>query len=70
MNVVEVPRAGGDVAEPMRRMRSWLDTHRIAPLLFRLDREVFYLEFGTKAEAMAFADAFDGHVIDTEATAA
>ena len=38
MHIVEVRRDGGDVAEPMGRMRNWLDEHRIAPQLFTFTR--------------------------------
>lgn len=60
MYVVEVLRKGGDVADTMGRMRSWLDDRQIAPSLFRLGRLSFCLEFVTEADADAFADAFDG----------
>ena len=34
MHIVEIRRDVGDVAEPMGRVRNWLDEHRIAPQLF------------------------------------
>jgi hypothetical protein len=34
MHIVEIRRDVGDVAEPIGRMRNWLDEHRIAPQLF------------------------------------
>jgi hypothetical protein len=66
MYVVEVLRNGGDVADTMGRMRSWLDDQQIVPSLFRLARLSFCLEFVTEADADAFAQAFDGHRMAVE----
>jgi hypothetical protein len=63
MNIVEVRHESGDVANVMGLMRRWLDAHHVAPNLFRIDGDFFRLEFGAEDEAVAFAEAFDGHVI-------
>src|SRR5260370_23854327 len=70
MHVIEVRRGGEDVAGAMGRMRAWLDDHQIAPRLFRLDDDVFRLEFETETEAAAFADAFAGHLTSLSDTPA
>jgi arginine/ornithine N-succinyltransferase beta subunit len=63
MNLVEVRCESGGVATLMGQMRSWLDAHHTAPSLFRIDGHFFRLEFGAEDDAMAFAEAFGGHVI-------
>jgi len=70
MNIVEVRHESGDVANLMGLMRSWLDAHRVAPNLFRINGDFFHFEFGAQDEATAFAAAFDGHVIGAEMPAA
>ena len=62
MYVVEVRRAGEGLAEAMGRMCDWLDVHAIEPRLFQFDRAVFRLEFEIEGEAVAFAEAFGGHI--------
>ena len=63
MHGVEVRRDGGDLAGMMSLMRGWLDLHKIVPRLFRLDGDVFRLDFTTEPEAAAFAVAFSGYVL-------
>ena len=63
MHIVEVRRNGGDVAEPMGRMRNWLDAHRIAPQLFHLHQTVFRPGVAAGTEATAFARAFGGRLV-------
>lgn len=46
----------------MGRMRDWLDVHSIEPRLFQFDRTAFRLEFDVAGEAVAFAEAFGGHL--------
>jgi hypothetical protein len=70
MHVIEVRRDGENVAGAMGRMRAWLDDHQIAPRLFRLDDDVFRLEFEAESQAAAFADAFTGHLISASGTTA
>ena len=60
MHIVEIRRDVGDVAEPMGRMRNWLDEHRSSR---NLHRTVFRLEFAAGTEATAFARAFGGRLI-------
>ena len=54
----------------MGRMRAWLDDHQIVPRLFRLDDDVFRLEFEAETEAASFADAFAGHTLSASNTTA
>jgi hypothetical protein len=60
MHLVQIRREDGGLAEPMGRMRAWLDAHNIKPTLFDFDEQVFRLEFATAREAVDFAGAFDG----------
>jgi hypothetical protein len=46
----------------MAQMRHWLDTHRIAPRIFQLNKAAFRLEFESATEARAFAGAFGGQI--------
>ena len=41
MHIIEIRRDIADVAEPMGRVRNWLDEHRIAPQLFHPHQTVF-----------------------------
>ena len=63
MHIVEVRREGGGLAEMMIQMRGWLDHHQVVPHLFRVDENVFHLEFVTEHEATVFTIAFHGHVV-------
>jgi len=67
--IVEVGSAG-DVGVVMSQMRSWLDHYRFQPENFRHLRKTrgsrFRLEFNTKTEAAAFANAFGGRVLRLE----
>jgi hypothetical protein len=63
MYVVRVRRRrGGGLVGPMAQMRHWLDTHRIAPRIFQLNKAAFRLEFESATEARAFAGAFGGQI--------
>jgi hypothetical protein len=63
MYVVRVRRRrGGGLVRPMAQMRHWLDTNRIAPRIFQLNKAAFRLEFDSAREARAFAGAFGGEI--------
>ena len=70
MHIVEVRRAGEDLAAPMAEMRTWLDNERIQPAIFRLSLiprgTIFRLEVKAVTEAEAFARAFAGRVVGNE----
>ena len=66
MQIVEVRRDGDGVAARMSRMRDWFYEQKIEPRLFRLDARCFRLEFEADADAIAFAAAFDGQIIQAE----
>ena len=70
MYIVEVCHDGDGLAEPMAKIRTWLDRERIQPSVFRLSlipgRTIFRLEFECASEAEAFAGAFAGQVIGGE----
>ena len=55
------------LAESMKKMRDWLDRHRIEPSVFRYSNTppglVFRVEFAGDEQAIAFAEAFGGHLI-------
>jgi hypothetical protein len=70
MHVIEIRRGAEDMAGAMGRMRAWLDDHQIVPRLFRLDDDVFRLEFEAETEAASFADAFAGHTLSASNTTA
>jgi hypothetical protein len=68
MHAVEIRRFGEGVSEPMLRMRTWLDRHRIQPALvqfsFHPGKEIrFRLTFESASEAAAFAQAFNVEVL-------
>jgi hypothetical protein len=67
MHVVEVRRAGDDIAGPMAQMRTWLDAKAIQPAMFRISlvpgATIFYVEFSTVREARAFAKSVGGTLI-------
>jgi hypothetical protein len=66
MMVVDIPITPADFSHQAAAMRSWLDAQQIEPLLFYpVETEAgqsFRLEFGSEADATAFAAAFDGKV--------
>ena len=64
MHAVDVPRTEAPLADAMIRMRTWLDDREISLSLFRLERACYRLEFVNESEAVAFADAFGGCVIE------
>jgi hypothetical protein len=71
VNIVEVRRNGDGIAAEMNQLRDWLDAHHIEPLLFQLNGVVLSLAFESEGEATAFADAFDGRMLnETDARAA
>ena len=57
-HVVEVRRDDGGLVELMSLVRSWLDHRNVAPAWFRIDGDMFHLEFATESEAAVFARAF------------
>src|SRR5437868_13993078 len=67
MYIVEVRHDGDGLAQPLARVRTWLDRERIQPSVFRmslvLPATIFHLEFKTASEAEAFARAFAGQLI-------
>ena len=62
-HVVEVRRDDGGLVELMSLVRSWLDHRNVAPAWFRIDGDMFHLEFATESVAVAFARAFGGRVV-------
>ena len=58
---------GAALADSMKKMRDWLDRHRIEPAVFRYGTTppglVFRVEFSGDEQAIAFAEAFGGHLI-------
>ena len=74
MYVVEFRHDGDGLAEPMAKIRTWLDRERIQPSVFRLSlilgATIFRLEFKAATEAEAFARAFGGQVCEDERTGA
>lgn len=69
MHAVEIRRFGEGVAEPMNLMRVWLDHHQIQPAIIQLSfhpgKEIrFRLVFKSADEAAAFADSFNGELLD------
>jgi len=58
---------GVALAESMTKMREWLDRHQIEPALFRYSTDppavVFRVEFAGEEQAIAFAEAFGGHLV-------
>src|SRR5215217_1230814 len=55
------------LAERMTRMREWLDGHQVEPAVFRCSSTppdlVFRVEFAREEQAIAFAEAFGGHLV-------
>jgi len=70
MYIVEFHHEGDGLAEPMERLRMWLDREHIQPSVFQLSLiprgTIFRLEFNIVSEAEAVARAFDGQVIGRE----
>ena len=64
MHIVNVPRANRPLAGMMSEMRSWLDSREISPSLFRIAQGCYRLEFARKSDAVRFADAFGGCLIE------
>ena len=51
----------------MSEMRSWLDNREISPSLFRLEAGCYRLEFARKSDAVTFAEAFGGYLVEDRA---
>ena len=54
------------LAESMKKMREWLDGHQVEPAVFRYSTTpsvVFRIEFAGEEQAIAFAEAFGGHLV-------
>ena len=55
------------LAESMNKMREWLDGHQVEPAVFRYSTTpsavVFRIEFAGEEQAIAFAEAFGGHLV-------
>ena len=55
------------LAESMKKMREWLDGHQVEPAMFRYNKTepavVFRIEFAGEDQAVAFAEAFGGHLV-------
>ena len=66
MDIVEVRRNGDGIAAEMNQIRGWLDAHRIEPRLFQLKGIVLCLGFDSGGEATAFADAFEGRIVERD----
>ena len=70
MYIVEVRHDGDGLAQPLARVRTWLDRERIQPSVFRMSlvlwATMFRLEFKAATDAEAFARAFAGQVIGGE----
>jgi hypothetical protein len=68
LHTVEVRLDDDDVAGAMSQMRIWLDHHRFEPDSFRQAAEGaetrFRLEFKIEGEAVAFAAAFHGRMLE------
>jgi hypothetical protein len=63
MHIVELFRSGQGLSGPMAQTRTWLDHHRIGPVLFEFallpNRVIrFRLQFRELVQEAAFADAF------------
>jgi hypothetical protein len=59
------------LAERMTTVQQWLDHERFEPLTFRYSflssAVLFRVDFAKEAEAAAFATAFDGKIVASEA---
>jgi hypothetical protein len=61
------------LAESMKKMREWLDRHQVEPAVFRYSTipaaVVFRVEFAGEEQAIAFAEAFGGHLVVDQTSA-
>jgi hypothetical protein len=68
---IEVRDPGNDLSVTMSAMRMWLDHHHFEPGAFRQLHlgvgVIFRLEFKREREAVAFANAFGGRLLGSEA---
>ena len=64
MYSIEIRFRAGHFVERMNEMRTWLDSRRSEPAVFRYDHVnggvVIHVEFAAEAEAAAFAGEFGG----------
>ena len=68
LHTIEVQPSGSDVGTVMTNTRTWLDHQRFEPDSLRQMKSnsggiCFRLEFKIEEEALAFAAAFDSHVL-------
>ena len=63
---ISISHESAALAESMKKMREWLDRRRIEPAVFRFNTTrravVFRIEFAGEDQAVAFAEAFGGHL--------
>ena len=69
MFLVEVGLIDADrLVETSDAMRTWFDEHGFAPLTFgyslTASRTLFRVEFASEVEALAFAKAFEGAIVE------
>jgi len=68
---VKTQTTGDHLAAAMSEMRTWLDQHRFEPDSFWESRAgpvtTFLVAFKSEAQATAFAEAFSGRLLGTEA---
>jgi hypothetical protein len=71
LHIVEVRSAGDDMGASMILMRTWLDHRRFEPDSFcQLNDDLGIccrLEFKVESEAVAFASAFGGRIVERTA---
>ena len=67
LHTTEIRVANGDFTGEMARMRTWLDSHRFEPAVFRYDHVdgavVIRVEFSVEQEADSFAREFGGSLL-------
>ena len=66
-HTTEIRIPEGDFADEMTRMRTWLDSRRFEPAVFRYDHVdgavVIRVDFTVEEEAAAFAREFGGKLL-------
>jgi hypothetical protein len=67
MYSTEIRFVAGQFVERMNEMRTWLDSRRFEPSVFRYDHAadgvVIHVAFAAEAEAVAFAGEFGGALV-------
>ncbi len=67
MYSTEIRFVAGQFVDRMNEMRTWLDSRRVEPSVFRYDHVaggvVIRVEFAAEAEATAFAAEFGGSLV-------